>query len=132
MKVVEEFHAMPAKDKARECSKDPNKISCRLYTSSENFSTEELHYWRDALVHPCHPLDEHMQFWPQNPIQYRYVRIFEQLLIFSSIKVSFHIFKLLFIPFYYNVFSRKNLTLNLFERTSWFESMNQITYNLIS
>ncbi|EXC31940.1 Hyoscyamine 6-dioxygenase [Morus notabilis] len=71
MKVFEEFHAMPAKDKARECSKDPNKISCRLYTSSENFPTEELHYWRDALVHPCHPLDEHMQFWPQNPIRYR-------------------------------------------------------------
>ncbi|PON62611.1 Oxoglutarate/iron-dependent dioxygenase [Parasponia andersonii] len=70
MKVTKEFHEMPDIDKARECSKDP-KMRCRLYTSSENYSTEQLHYWRDALVHPCHPLEEHMQFWPENPTQYR-------------------------------------------------------------
>lgn len=70
-KVMKEFHEMPAMDKARECSKDPKK-SCKLYTSSENYSTEKLHYWRDALVHPCHPLEEHMQFWPENPSRYRY------------------------------------------------------------
>ncbi|XP_062080503.1 hyoscyamine 6-dioxygenase-like [Humulus lupulus] len=70
MKVMKELHELPPMEKARECSKDPLK-RCRLYTSSENFSTEKIHYWRDALVHPCHPLEEHIQFWPQNPTQYR-------------------------------------------------------------
>ncbi|KAF4358140.1 hypothetical protein F8388_009423 [Cannabis sativa] len=70
MKVMKELHEMSPIDKARECCKDPLK-RCRLYTSSNNFSNEKIHYWRDAFLHPCHPLEEHIQFWPQNPIQYR-------------------------------------------------------------
>lgn len=72
MGVFKEFHAMPAKDKASECSKDPNK-SCKFYTSSENYKKEEFHYWRDALTHPCHTLEEYMQFWPEKPFRYREV-----------------------------------------------------------
>ena len=70
MSLIKEFHAMPAKEKARECSKDPNR-SYKLYTSSENYATEEFHYWRDAVVHPCEPLDHHKQFWPLQPPGYR-------------------------------------------------------------
>nr|XP_023906394.1 hyoscyamine 6-dioxygenase-like isoform X2 [Quercus suber] len=70
MAVFKEFHAMRPEDKASECSKDPNR-SCKFYTSSENFSKEEFHYWRDALTHPCHSLEEYMQFWPRKPIRYR-------------------------------------------------------------
>ncbi|KAK8693993.1 hypothetical protein V6N13_071557 [Hibiscus sabdariffa] len=69
MKVAEEFHAMSGLDKERECLKDPNG-SCKLYTSSYAYPREEFHLWRDALTHPCRPLDQHIQFWPENPTGY--------------------------------------------------------------
>lgn len=70
IRVFKEFHAMSAKEKASECSKDPNR-SCRFYTSSEKYATEEVHVWRDALTHPCHPLEEYIEFWPAKPTRYR-------------------------------------------------------------
>lgn len=70
MGVFKQFHAMPTKDKASQRSKDP-KRSCKFYTSSQNYSAEEVHYWRDALTHPCYPLEECMQFWPEKPFRYR-------------------------------------------------------------
>ncbi|KAK3193575.1 hypothetical protein Dsin_024885 [Dipteronia sinensis] len=70
--VVKEFHAMPAKDKFLECSKDPNR-NCKLYTSSEKYATEEVHYWRDCLMHSALSTEEYMQFWPANPTRYREV-----------------------------------------------------------
>ncbi|KAH7517364.1 hypothetical protein FEM48_Zijuj09G0055800 [Ziziphus jujuba var. spinosa] len=72
MKVMKKFHAMPLNDKARECSKDPKK-SCKLYTSSEHYSAEQIHCWRDVLVHQCHPLEDYMQFWPDKPSTYKEV-----------------------------------------------------------
>ncbi|KAB1213740.1 Hyoscyamine 6-dioxygenase [Morella rubra] len=72
IRVFKEFHAMSAKEKASECSKDPNR-SCRFYTSSEKYATEEVHVWRDALTHPCHPLEEYIEFWPAKPTRYREV-----------------------------------------------------------
>ncbi|XP_031265726.1 LOW QUALITY PROTEIN: hyoscyamine 6-dioxygenase-like [Pistacia vera] len=72
MNVAREFHAMPAQDKVNECSKDPNG-SCKLYTSSGNYDTEEVYYWRDCLTHPCYSLEEYMQFWPAKPTKYREV-----------------------------------------------------------
>ncbi|XP_039039405.1 hyoscyamine 6-dioxygenase-like [Hibiscus syriacus] len=72
MNVAEEFHAMPGVDKERECSKDPNG-SCKLYTSSHVYPREDIHLWRDAVMHPCRPLDQHIQFWPENPTRYREV-----------------------------------------------------------
>ncbi|KAF3436165.1 hypothetical protein FNV43_RR23257 [Rhamnella rubrinervis] len=72
MNVIKQFHGMSKEDKASECSKDP-KRSCKLYTSTENYNREQVHYWRDALIHHCHPLEDCMQFWPQNPITYREV-----------------------------------------------------------
>lgn len=69
--VVDEFFELPAEDKASIYSDDP-KQSCRLYTSI-NYQKEKIHYWRDALRHPCHPLKERMQFWPEKPARYREV-----------------------------------------------------------
>ncbi|PON95090.1 Oxoglutarate/iron-dependent dioxygenase [Trema orientale] len=69
--VTKEFFELPAEDKATIFSDDP-KRSCRLYTSID-YMNEQVHYWRDALKHPCHPLEEHSQFWPQKPAQYREV-----------------------------------------------------------
>ncbi|KAL4596417.1 hypothetical protein ACB092_12G163000 [Castanea dentata] len=67
--VVKEFFELPAKDKASLYSEDP-KQSCRLYTSID-YDSEKVHYWRDTLRHPCHPLEEHIQFWPEKPPHYR-------------------------------------------------------------
>ncbi|KAE8681776.1 RING/U-box superfamily protein [Hibiscus syriacus] len=70
MNVAEEFHAMPGVDKERECTKDPNG-RCKLYTSSHVYPREDFHLWRDAVKHPCCPLDDHIQFLPENPTRYR-------------------------------------------------------------
>ncbi|KAK9993375.1 hypothetical protein SO802_023078 [Lithocarpus litseifolius] len=50
MSVFKEFHALSAKDKAIETSKDPNK-SCYIYTSSPSYATEKFHFRRDGLMH---------------------------------------------------------------------------------
>ncbi|CAK7339807.1 unnamed protein product [Dovyalis caffra] len=71
LKVANEFFQLPADDKDRFYSEDPRQ-SCRLYTSID-YVQEKVHYWRDNLRHPCHPLQEHVQFWPEKPTQYREV-----------------------------------------------------------
>lgn len=70
MSVFKEFFEMPAEYQASLYSEDPSK-SCRLCTSSVNYNREEIHYWRDKLSHPCHPLDECLQQWPERPTRYR-------------------------------------------------------------
>ncbi|KAG4911763.1 hyoscyamine 6-dioxygenase [Glycine max] len=70
MNIFKEFHAMPPKEKVNECSKDPNG-SCKLYTSSENYKKDAIHYWKDSLTHPCPPSGEYMEYWPQKPSKYR-------------------------------------------------------------
>lgn len=71
LEVANEFFEMPAEDKASLYSEDP-KQTCRVHTSI-NYDREKVHYWRDNLRHPCHPLEEHMQFWPEKPAHYREV-----------------------------------------------------------
>ncbi|KAF4358125.1 hypothetical protein F8388_009408 [Cannabis sativa] len=63
------FFQIPIEEKAKFLSDDPLK-SCKIFTSID-YPNEDVHYWRDALRHPCHPLHQHIQFWPQNPPQYR-------------------------------------------------------------
>ncbi|KAM7521699.1 hypothetical protein LguiA_011601 [Lonicera macranthoides] len=70
MGIFKEFFAMPAEYKAKFYSNDPNK-SCRLYTSTLNYDKEEVHYWRDNFTHRCYPLEDHIQFWPESPANYR-------------------------------------------------------------
>ncbi|XP_034691876.1 hyoscyamine 6-dioxygenase-like [Vitis riparia] len=68
--IFSEFFNMPAEDKASLYSTDIDK-SCILYTSNLNYDIEEVHLWRDNLKHPCHPLEEYVQFWPEKPTKYR-------------------------------------------------------------
>ncbi|KAA8550769.1 hypothetical protein F0562_002453 [Nyssa sinensis] len=69
--VAKKFFELPAEDKASLYSEDP-KQCCRLYTSID-YATEKVHFWRDNLRHPCHPLKDHLHHWPQKPTQYREV-----------------------------------------------------------
>ncbi|XP_004292202.1 PREDICTED: hyoscyamine 6-dioxygenase-like isoform X2 [Fragaria vesca subsp. vesca] len=69
LNVANEFFELPGEDKESVYSENPMQ-SCRLYTSID-YMRERVHYWRDVLRHPCHPLEEHIQFWPQKPPQYR-------------------------------------------------------------
>lgn len=70
MNVVQDFYDMADEEKAKVYSTDPSK-SCRLYTSGYNYANEKLHYWRDNLRHPCHPLDLCVPLWPEKPTNYR-------------------------------------------------------------
>lgn len=71
LNIFKEFHAMAPKEKVNECSKDPNGINCKLYTSSENYRKDAIQYWKDTLTHPCPPSGEYMEYWPQKPPKYR-------------------------------------------------------------
>ncbi|KAK9067550.1 hypothetical protein SSX86_011661 [Deinandra increscens subsp. villosa] len=70
MKVVKEFFDMADEEKAKLYSIDPMK-RCKLYTSGYNYANEKIHFWRDNLRHPCHPLDEWVCLWPEKPTNYR-------------------------------------------------------------
>ncbi|KAL6338194.1 hypothetical protein AAG906_015157 [Vitis piasezkii] len=70
MSIFKEFFNLPAEDKASLYSTDLNK-SCRLYTSNFTYETEEVHFWSDILRHPCHPLQDQVQIWPEKPTRYR-------------------------------------------------------------
>ncbi|XP_030496368.2 protein DOWNY MILDEW RESISTANCE 6 isoform X1 [Cannabis sativa] len=69
--VTKEFFELPIEDKQVLYSDDPTQI-CRLYTSI-GYGDEIVHYWRDVLRHLGHPIQKHIQFWPQKPPQYREV-----------------------------------------------------------
>ncbi|KAM5552797.1 hypothetical protein ABKV19_025156 [Rosa sericea] len=70
MDVFREFFALPPEDKASFFSEDPNKL-CRLITGTGNYDRENVHLWRDALRHACHPLDKFIPLWPQQLLKYR-------------------------------------------------------------
>lgn len=70
MSVLKEFFEIDAKDKAKLYSDEPTRI-CRLYTSSVNYHNEQVHFWRDNLRHPCHPLQDFIEQWPEKPTRYR-------------------------------------------------------------
>ncbi|KAL1322877.1 hypothetical protein HN51_067896 [Arachis hypogaea] len=72
MNVLKEFHGMPAEEKMRESSKDPNG-SCKLYSSREINNKDAIQFWRDTLRHLCPPSRQFIHFWPQKPDTYREV-----------------------------------------------------------
>ncbi|XP_076932893.1 hyoscyamine 6-dioxygenase-like [Bidens hawaiensis] len=72
MALFKQFFASPPEFKARFYSNDLN-ASCRLYTSTLDYDREEVHYWRDNLTHRCHPLEYHINHWPDEPPHYRKV-----------------------------------------------------------
>uniref|UniRef100_A0A803M7R0 Fe2OG dioxygenase domain-containing protein n=2 Tax=Chenopodium quinoa TaxID=63459 RepID=A0A803M7R0_CHEQI len=72
MKVFKEFFELPFEKKSHLYTHDEN-VKCKLYTSSYNYENEEIHYWRDCLIHDCAPLKESFDLWPRNPPRYREV-----------------------------------------------------------
>ncbi|KAH6813675.1 hypothetical protein C2S51_022693 [Perilla frutescens var. frutescens] len=55
-----------------EISKEANANGW-VYMGSNSFAPKGAYMWRDNLKHPCYPLEESMQHWPQNPTRYREV-----------------------------------------------------------
>ncbi|KAJ4822097.1 hypothetical protein Tsubulata_002812, partial [Turnera subulata] len=72
MSVFKEFFEMPAEDRASLYSEDPNR-SCRVFSSTLSYARESVHFWRDGLRHPCHPLEKWIEEWPEKPTRYREV-----------------------------------------------------------
>ncbi|XP_076933970.1 hyoscyamine 6-dioxygenase-like [Bidens hawaiensis] len=72
MVLFKQFFASPPEFKTRFYSNDLN-ASCRLYTSTLDYDREVVHYWRDNLTHRCHPLEYHINHWPDDPPHYRKV-----------------------------------------------------------
>lgn len=68
VKVLEELFSMPVE----EISKEANANGW-VYMGSTSFAAKGAHLWRDNVKHPCHPLEECMQHWPQKPTRYRYI-----------------------------------------------------------
>eukprot|EP00253_Pinus_taeda_P012359 PITA_12359 len=71
MEIAKEFFEMPVEDRACLYSEDP-KQSVRLYSTS-TVGEEKVLYWREALMQPCHPLEEVMNSWPEKPAAYRQI-----------------------------------------------------------
>ncbi|OVA09170.1 Oxoglutarate/iron-dependent dioxygenase [Macleaya cordata] len=71
MSVATEFFERPVQDRIDLYSEDP-KEPVRFYTSI-NYNKEEVHYWRDNLRHPCHPVEDYRNLWPSKPTNYREV-----------------------------------------------------------
>lgn len=67
-----DFFKKTRDEKQRLYSEDKTK-SVRLHTSGYNYSSEEIHYWKDTLNLPCYPLERHIQYWPKNPPGFREV-----------------------------------------------------------
>ncbi|KAK6141629.1 hypothetical protein DH2020_024632 [Rehmannia glutinosa] len=66
VKVLEDLFTMPVD----EISEEANSNGW-VYMGSTSFATKGAHLWRDNLKHPCHPLEQSMQNWPQKPTRYR-------------------------------------------------------------
>ncbi|KAJ9564985.1 hypothetical protein OSB04_000951 [Centaurea solstitialis] len=70
--LYHEFFNMPIDDKLGLFSETSSVASgCSLYTSGLNYHKEDVHYWKDTLSHPCHPLEERTPSWPEKPTRYR-------------------------------------------------------------
>ncbi|KAE9454570.1 hypothetical protein C3L33_13530, partial [Rhododendron williamsianum] len=72
MNLFKEFFNMPAEDKAMYYSEDGTK-GFRLYTSGMNYIKDGINLWKDTVRHICHPLEAHIQSWPEKPARYREV-----------------------------------------------------------
>ncbi|PIN23103.1 Iron/ascorbate family oxidoreductase [Handroanthus impetiginosus] len=68
LRVLEELFSMPSEEISKEA-----KESGWVYMGSTSFAAKGAHLWRDNIKHPCHPLEDCLQHWPQNPTRYREV-----------------------------------------------------------
>ncbi|XP_057836531.2 protein DMR6-LIKE OXYGENASE 2 isoform X1 [Cryptomeria japonica] len=71
MGIAKEFFEMPVED--RVCLNSENlRETVRIFTSF-NVTKGQPFEWKDYLRHPCHPLEEFINSWPQKPALYREV-----------------------------------------------------------
>ncbi|KAK1356695.1 Hyoscyamine 6-dioxygenase [Heracleum sosnowskyi] len=66
--IFKEFFELPEKASSNSFGK-----SNWAYASSTSFNKDGIHLWRENIKHPCHPLKDCSQQWPQHPIRYREV-----------------------------------------------------------
>ncbi|XP_057836565.2 protein DMR6-LIKE OXYGENASE 1-like [Cryptomeria japonica] len=71
MDIAKEFFEMPVEDRFCFYSENPQQ-DARVSTSF-NVNKDEFFEWKDYLRHPCHPLEEFINTWPQKPALYREV-----------------------------------------------------------
>ncbi|OMP03104.1 Oxoglutarate/iron-dependent dioxygenase [Corchorus capsularis] len=86
--VSKEFFEMPAEDRGSLISDDQDERKCKVVTGSLQYNTEKVHQWRDNLKHPCHPLEECIKSWPQNPTRYREVMAAYSIEVISNKKLK--------------------------------------------
>ncbi|GLJ42599.1 hypothetical protein SUGI_0882980 [Cryptomeria japonica] len=69
MDIAKEFFEMPVEDRVCLYSEDPLQV-VRVSTSF-NVNKDIFFNWRDSLRHPCHPVEEFINSWPQKSALYR-------------------------------------------------------------
>ncbi|KAK1420549.1 hypothetical protein QVD17_22236 [Tagetes erecta] len=70
MDVLKEFFDMQSKETAT--GGIPRKRGY-IYTSSTDFMKDGVYLWRENIKHPCHPLEECVHLWPDQPTRYQEV-----------------------------------------------------------
>lgn len=65
-KVFREFFEMPEEE-----SSNSGGNGNWVYGNSTNFTREGVDLWRENIKHPCYPLEDCMQQWPEKPYGYR-------------------------------------------------------------
>ncbi|XP_011625850.2 protein DMR6-LIKE OXYGENASE 1-like isoform X2 [Amborella trichopoda] len=69
--VAKESFEMPIEERAKFYLEDPKKQT-RVSTSF-NINRDRVRVWRDYFRHPCYPLEDYIDSWPQKPENYREV-----------------------------------------------------------
>lgn len=68
-----EFFELPAPEKMKYMSNDVHKPV--RYSTSLKDGFDKVQFWRVFLKHYSHPLEDWIDSWPDNPHNYRCVRI---------------------------------------------------------
>lgn len=69
LQTAKQFFNLPEHERLKSYSDDPNKTT-RLSTSF-NVRTEKVANWRDFLRLHCHPVEDYINEWPNNPSLFR-------------------------------------------------------------
>lgn len=72
MEVCNEFFNLPTEDKEKTISEWTNSRSTGHYSGGEH-PKENIHLWRDTLIHKCQPSENVIDSWPEKPVSYRKV-----------------------------------------------------------
>ncbi|XP_027172135.1 hyoscyamine 6-dioxygenase-like [Coffea eugenioides] len=76
MDVGKEFFSIAVEEKMKlTASAGDTENGWELYTGAGKYSTQDFDYWKDSLLHPCHPLESCIKSWPDKPARYRKVMV---------------------------------------------------------